>query len=133
MLEPMEVFKKAINDKEEATRIRKAMVPSQLNTVASCITVVVNAEHPVTDPVLRGVLREATTRQLSDLEGQVESLMARVANMNGRRGTPIYAQSQDEAQGRERGRGCRGRGDRGQGRGGSNPPPPNQHSSNQPP
>ena len=72
MLEPMEVFKQAIVDEEEATRIKKAMVPNQLNTAASRIATVVNADRPVTAPVLRGVVREATTRQLSILERQVE-------------------------------------------------------------
>ena len=53
MTEPMEVFRKSINDNQEATRTRKAMVPSQLGTAASCIVAVVNAERPVMAPVLR--------------------------------------------------------------------------------
>ena len=81
------------------------MVPSQLDTAANRFAKVVSAERPVTAPVLRGVVREATSCHLLDHERQVESLMAQVANLNGHQGTPFYPQAQDEAQGRGRGHG----------------------------
>ena len=42
--EPFEEFKKQITSNEEATRIQKAMMPSQLDTAASRIAAVVAAE-----------------------------------------------------------------------------------------
>ena len=114
--EPFEEFKNQITCNEEATRIRKAMLPSQIDTAANRIAEVVAADRPVTAPVLRAVVREATTRDLTDLERQVQSLMAQVANLSGHQGVPFRNQAPTQAQGRGRGRGGRG-GAGGRGRG----------------
>ena len=72
------------------------MLPSQLDTAASCIDEVVAAEQSVTAPVLRG-----TSRTLTDLERQIQSLMVQVANLSGNQGVPFHAQApaQHQAQG----------------------------------
>ena len=43
---PFEEFKRQITSNEETMRIKKAMAPSQLDTVASQIAAVVAAERP---------------------------------------------------------------------------------------
>ena len=93
------------------------MLPSQVDTAASQTAEVVAADRPVTAPILRAVVREVTSRTLVDLERQVQSLMAQVANLSGHQGVPFHNQAPTQAQGQGRGRGGRG-GTGGQGRGG---------------
>ena len=79
--EPHGEFKKQLLATEEAMRIKKAMSPNQLDTAASWIATVANAERPIMPPVLCGVACQETKCAIDKLQYQVQSLQAQLVRL----------------------------------------------------
>ena len=81
IVKPMEVFERQICLAQESHRIKKATLKPQLHTTAARIAATVNAERPATPATLRGLVREETESNTSQLEREVQSLKAQMANL----------------------------------------------------
>ena len=76
------------------------MALSQLDTAACQIAAVVGAEHPIMEPVSRGVISEVTTHTFAELSHQVQPLTSQIARLPGNGGNQVQAQVQKRGHGR---------------------------------
>jgi hypothetical protein len=79
LIVPLQRFHSQIKQNEQERCITKATVELCLTLTAECITAVVEAEHPVSCPILKGLIQEDVDTLTEELRQRIQSLEGKLA------------------------------------------------------